>query len=269
MSLIHNFATLGSGPTVLMLHDADTDHLAFAPQVELLASQGYRAIAWDMPGYRGNPPPYAGYSLAALASTADRLLDVLKITRAHIVGHGVGAMIAAEMALRHPTRVRSLTMVAGGPALDTESQEHWVGTRKRLLAEAQQHADTEAAQLAWFAEQLVQLQAGQKALPEGLQLTRHAITQVQPLAYGRILDMLAHSDKLAARLPHLTQRTLLVSGAQDVCMPPQHMQALADVLPQAKHHSLPGTGHWPQLENTEDFEALLLDFLASLHAPLH
>lgn len=64
MSLIPNFAMLGNGPSVLMLHDADTDHLGFAPQVELLASQGYRAIAWDMPGYHRNPPPYGGYSLA-------------------------------------------------------------------------------------------------------------------------------------------------------------------------------------------------------------
>ena len=70
MSLIPNFAMLGNGPSVLMLHDADTDHLGFAPQVELLASQGYRAIAWDMPGYHRNPPPYGGYSLAALATCA-------------------------------------------------------------------------------------------------------------------------------------------------------------------------------------------------------
>ena len=269
MSLIPNFAMLGSGPTVLMLHDADTDHLGFAPQVELLASQGYRAIAWDMPGYHNNPPPYAGYSLSALANTADALLEAMKIGRAHIVGHGLGAMVAAELALRHPTRVRSLSLVAGGPTLDAAAQEHWVGTRQRLLAETQAQACTEAVQLQRFAEQLVQLQSGQKALPEGLQLARHAITQIQPLAYGRALDMLADPCTLAERLPHLGQRCLLVSGAQDVCMPPQRMQALADLLPHAAHHSLPGVGHWPQLENPDAFEALLLDFLAQQRATVH
>ena len=167
MSLIPNFAMLGNGPSVLMLHDADTDHLGFAPQVELLASQGYRAIAWDMPGYHRNPPPYGGYSLAALAATADSLLEAMKIGRAHIVGHGLGAMVAAEIALRYPTRVRSLTLVAGGPALDTGEQEHWVATRQRLLAECQQQACPEPMQLQRFAQQLVQLQAGQNALPEG------------------------------------------------------------------------------------------------------
>ncbi len=269
MSLIPNFAMLGNGPSVLMLHDADTDHLGFAPQVELLASQGYRAIAWDMPGYHRNPPPYGGYSLAALAATADSLLEAMKIGRAHIVGHGLGAMVAAEIALRYPTRVRSLTLVAGGPALDTGEQEHWVATRQRLLAECQQQACPEPMQLQRFAQQLVQLQAGQNALPEGLQLARHAITQIQPLAYGRALDMLAGPNTLADRLPHLSQRSLLVSGAQDVCMPPQRMQALAELLPNAAHHSLPGIGHWPQLENPDAFEALLLDFLAQQRATVH
>ena len=269
MPFIPNFAMLGSGPTVLMLHDADGDHLSFAPQVELLASQGYRAIAWDMPGYHNNPPPSGGYSLSALASTADHMLDTLKIGRAHIVGHGLGAMVAAEIALRYPTRVRSLTLVAGGPALDTGEQEHWVATRQRLLAECQQQACPEPMQLQRFAQQLVQLQAGQNALPEGLQLARHAITQIQPLAYGRALDMLAGPNTLADRLPHLSQRSLLVSGAQDVCMPPQRMQALAELLPNAAHHSLPGIGHWPQLENPDAFEALLLDFLAQQRATVH
>ena len=269
MSLIPNFAMLGSGPTVLMLHDADTDHLGFAPQVELLASQGYRAIAWDMPGYHNNPPPYGGYSLSALANTANSLLEAMKIGRAHIVGHGVGAMVAAELALRHPTRVRSLSLVAGGPALGADEQEHWVATRQRLLADAQTLAATETAQLQRYAEQLVQLQSGQNALPEGLQLARHAITQIQPLAYGRVLDMLAGPCTLGDRTPHISQRTLLVSGAQDVCMPPQRMQALADQLPQAQHHSLEGIGHWPQLENPEAFEGLLLDFLAQQRATVH
>ncbi|MFC3217113.1 hypothetical protein [Comamonas sp. JC664] len=64
-------------------------------------------------------------------------------------------------------------------------------TRQQLLAQCQQQASTEAVQMQRFAELLVQLQSGQQALPEGLQLARHAITQIQPLAYGRMLEMLA------------------------------------------------------------------------------
>ena len=268
MPFIPNFAMLGSGPTVLMLHVADGDHLSFAPQVELLASQGYRAIAWDMPGYHNNPPPSGGYSLSALASTADHMLDALQIGRAHIVGHGLGAMVAAEMAVRFPTRVRSTTLIAGGPALDDAARQHWVDTRLQLLDRClQTHSDDAALQQ--FATQLVQLQAGQAALAEGLQLARHTISQIQPLAYRRVLDLISSASSHPERWASLRQPTLMVSGGQDVCMPPALLQTMADHIPHAGHATLTGIGHWPQLENPEGFEGLLLDFLASQRATVH
>lgn len=253
---------LGSGPTVLMLHDADSNHLGFAPQVELLASQGWRAIAWDMPGYRIGPPPASGYSLPALAATAAHLLETLRIPHAHVVGHGLGALVALELALRYPTRVRRLVLAAGGPALDAEARRHWVDTRLQLLA---QH-DTEPS-LARFAEQLVLLQTGRKALPAGQTLARHAITQLQPLAYRRVLQMLAEYQEPVSRYQQLTQPALLVSGGQDLCMPPALMQTLANALPDAVHMSLPEIGHWPQMENPQDFEGLMLNFLSTRDRP--
>ena len=61
------FTTLGAGPTVLMLHGIGGGHLAFAPQVETLASSGYRAVAWDMPGY-GHSAPIEPYTFKGLAT---------------------------------------------------------------------------------------------------------------------------------------------------------------------------------------------------------
>ena len=56
MTSVPAFTSLGGGPTVLMLHGIGGGHLAFAPQVETLASAGYRAVAWDMPGYGHSAP---------------------------------------------------------------------------------------------------------------------------------------------------------------------------------------------------------------------
>jgi 3-oxoadipate enol-lactonase len=70
------FSTLGSGPTVLMLHGIGGGHLAFAPQVETLASAGYRAVAWDMPGY-GRSAPIEPYTFKGLAESCIALIDAL------------------------------------------------------------------------------------------------------------------------------------------------------------------------------------------------
>ncbi|GAB2486221.1 hypothetical protein GCM10027082_41470 [Comamonas humi] len=267
MPFLPTFAMLGSGPAVLLLHDADSDHLGFAPQVELLASQGWRAIAWDMPGYRGSPPPPSGYSLPALAATAAHLLETLKIPHAHVVGHGVGAMVALELALRHPALVRRLVLVAGGPALDAEAHGHWVDSRLELLAQYDGGAAAGEPPLARFAEQVVLRQTGRKAVPAGQALARHALAQLQPLAYRRMLQMLAEYQEPVERYRQLAQPALLIGGGQDVCMPPALLQTLANTLPDAVHMSLPEIGHWPQMENPEDFEGLLLSFLAARDQP--
>lgn len=46
-------------------------------------------------------------------------------------------------------------------------------------------------------------------------------------------------------------------------MPAEALQALAHVLPDARHLSLPNVGHWPQLEDPDGFDGALLDFLGS------
>ena len=64
--LLPHFTALGAGPTVLMLHGAAGGYRSFAPQVEHYASQGWRAVAWDMPG-DGLSAPVEPYGVPALA----------------------------------------------------------------------------------------------------------------------------------------------------------------------------------------------------------
>ncbi len=113
------------------------------------------------------------------------------------------------------------------------------------------------------AELLVPRQTGTGALPEGARLAGHAMGQVHRSAFRRALELLPAFARDAADLAHLSMPTLLVSGAQDRCMPPEALQALAHVLPDARHLSLPNVGHWPQLEDPDGFDGALLDFLGS------
>jgi len=117
MARLPTYMTLGAGPTVLLLHDADGGHLTFAPQVERLASAGYRAVAWDMPGY-GHSAPIDPYTFKGLAHSCLALVEALQCGPVTLVGHGLGAMVAAEVALRQPALVRRLVLCAGGPGLD-------------------------------------------------------------------------------------------------------------------------------------------------------
>lgn len=253
MSVLPTFTTLGRGPTVLMLHGIGGGHLAFAPQVETLASSGYRAVAWDMPGY-GRSAPVEPYGFKGLAQRCLLLLDALQCDEATLVGHGLGAMLALELALRAPLRVRRLVLCAGGPPLDAAAIAAWVAPRLEAL--------DEGLSMSELAARLVVHAAGDAALPEGLHLARHAMGRVHAATYRRALQALASFARRAPELMRLHQPTLLIGGEQDRCTPPEALQALAHVLRDARLVQLRGVGHWPQLEDPEGFEAELLDFLA-------
>lgn len=260
MSLLPTFSVLGSGPTVLLLHDADGDHLSFAPQLETLAAAGYRALAWDMPGY-GRSAPVEPYGFKGLAQRCLLLLDALQCDEVTLVGHGLGAMLALELALRAPLRVRRLALCAGGPPLDAAAVAAWVAPR---LAALDQGLD-----MARLAERLVARDAGSAALPEGLRLARHCLGRVHAATYRHALRALAAFARRAPELMRLRQPALLIGGEQDRCTPPEALQALAHVLGDARLVQLHGVGHWPQLEDPEGFEAALLGFLSESGQVLH
>lgn len=252
MPSIPHFTTLGAGPTVVLLHDADGDHLTFAPQVERLAHAGYRAVAWDMPGY-GHSAPIEPYGFKGLAASCLALLDALRCPQATLVGHGLGAMVALELAVREPRRVGRLVLCAGGPALDAQAEAAWVQPRLEALERS--------ASMAVLAQTLVPRFVGTGVLPEGVRLAEHALSQVYAGAYRRALQALPTFDRDARTLARLPMPTLLVGGGRDRCTPPEALQALAQVLPDARHLSLPHVGHWPQLEDPDAFDDALLAFL--------
>ena len=256
MPFIPHFTSLGSGPVVLMLHDADGDHLTFAPQVESLAGAGYRAVAWDMPGY-GYSAPVEPYTFKALAASCAALIDALQAAPVALIGHGMGAMVALETALRQPQRVHRLVLCAGGPPLDAQAVHDWVAPRQAALA-----ALGAGGSMAQLAQTLVPRFIGTGALAQGVQLAVHALGRVYPGAYRHALDALPTFDRGAPVLQRLAAPVLLLGGAADRCTPPAALEALAQVLPDAVHVSLPQVGHWPQLESPEAFDAVLLHFLA-------
>jgi len=239
---------------VLLLHDADGGHLTFAPQVETLASAGYRAVAWDMPGY-GYSAPIEPYTFKGLAESCMALVDALQCGPVALVGHGLGAMVALEVAVRRPALVRQLVLCAGGPALDAQAAEDWVAPRLKMLEQA-------GGGMEMLAQTLVPRFIGTGALPEGVRLASHALSQVYAGAYRRALEALSTFSRGAGEIAQLHVPALLVSGGQDRCTPPDALEALAQVLPDAEHLSLPHVGHWPQLEDPEGFDGALLDFLA-------
>lgn len=116
-------AEQGDGPLVLLLHGFPETWTAWRRQLPALAAAGYRAAALDLRGYGRSAKPAAVQECRMLAHVADNVAVVraLGAERAIVVGHDVGASIAANSALLRPDLFTAVAMLGvpyaprGGP----------------------------------------------------------------------------------------------------------------------------------------------------------
>jgi 3-oxoadipate enol-lactonase len=256
------FTVLGSGPTVLMLHGIGGGHLAFAPQVETFASSGYRAVAWDMPGY-GRSAPIEPYNFKGLAQSCITLIESLQCGDVILLGHSMGGMVAQEVVARRPELVSKLILCGTTPSFgkpDGDWQREFIAQRTAPLDAGKTMAD--------LAEVLVPQMVGPGSLPEGLRLARHCMSQVPASTYRRALEALVTFDR-RADLGRIQVPTLVLAGEHDRNAPPAAMKKMADAIARSTYLEMRGVGHLQNLEAPDDFDALVLNFLALPPALLH
>src|SRR6202521_2892892 len=99
-----------SQPAIVLLHGAGFDHTTWALHSRWFAHHGFGVLAPDLPGHGRS----AGALLPTIAEMADwtvALLDAAGASKAKLVGHSMGSLIALETAARHPDKVLALSLI--------------------------------------------------------------------------------------------------------------------------------------------------------------
>lgn len=267
MTPLPAFTMLGAGPTVLMLHGIGGGHLAFAPQVEALASHGYRAVAWDMPGY-GRSAPIEPYTFKGLAQSCIALIEALMGGQREplvLLGHSMGGMVAQEVVARRPDLVGKLvlcgTSSAFGRRPDADGVDPKAEAWQRSFLQSRTAPLDAGQSMAQLAESLVPQMTGPAALPEGLKLAVHCMSQIAPSTYRHALQALVSFDR-REQLPAIGVPTLLIAGEVDRNAPPSVMKKMAEAIVGSTYFEMKGVGHLMNLEAPDEFDAALLNFLA-------
>lgn len=244
----------GAGPVVVFLHGVGGDKRSWTRQVPAFAAAGFRAAAFDAPGY-GDNPPVETLSWADMADGVLAGLDALGAARATLVGHSMGGMTAQEVAARHPGRVSRLVLSGTSSAFgrpDGDFQRRFVAERLGPLDAGRSMPD--------LAGDIVASLIGDDPDPAGVEAAIACMARVPDATYRAAMRNLVTFDRKAA-LGSIAVPTLVLAGEKDTNAPAPMMERMAGRIPGALYACIEGAGHLANFERPDRFNAIVLAFL--------
>jgi len=241
----------GRGEPLLFLHGLGSRGEDWAMQVPFFAAR-YRVITADMRGHGASSKPPGPYSVRMMAEDVVGLMDGLEIESAHVVGLSMGGMIAFQLAVDRPERVRSLVIVNSGPALVPRTPGEWLRVQQRLLL-ARLFGPARTGR---FLSKRLFPKPEQEALRTQI-VDRWALND--PAAYLAALRALVGWSVLD-RVGQIRCPVLVISGDRDYT-PADTKRAYAAGIPGARFVMINDSGHATPIDQANVFNRCVLEFL--------
>ncbi|HHH28738.1 MAG TPA: alpha/beta fold hydrolase [Polyangiaceae bacterium] len=213
--------------------------VVWSPQTDVLASD-HRLITFDNRGIGGSETAPGEWTMADMAGDALRVLDAAGWTSAHVVGVSMGGMIAQELALRAPERLRSLTLIATHAGGRTGWVPPFSGIISFLevnLLPADQRFKA-LAHLLYPRDFLRLIDRDELAARMGQQVGSRASAATRN---KQIKAVMRHDTR--ARLVRLETPTMVIISAEDKLVDPRRQYALAEAIPNASKVVFDRAGH--------------------------
>ncbi|CAN5208273.1 alpha/beta hydrolase [soil metagenome] len=251
---MHYVAT-GLGEPVLLIAGFGCDQAIWSLVVPTLATR-FQVYVIDNRGIGSSTGIGSVESMPQMAEDTAGALDALGLKSVHLVGHSMGSMIAQELTLKHPKRVKSLTLISSCSRQDSRGK-----ALIKMWGELPARLDVESATrliLPWIYTEAFY------ATP-GLVDNLVALIVANPAAHapatlrGQAQAILEFNT--SERLGEIRCPTLVVVGGEDILLPPAASQYLAQHIPFAELVVLPGAAHGLLVEAPEVVAQTLLAFL--------
>ncbi len=261
---------MSNAHTLVLLHGLGGSAEAFATSQPFMNGKGLRTLAWNAPGY-GGEPLVNPFGLAGMAQALADWLDSQKLHKVVLVGHSMGGMIAQEFYAAFPERVHALILALTSPAFGGASgdfQRQFIESRIAPLNAGLTMRDVALSLVPnmlgrnsrsglrqvsgqgpksgpWVVQNETELQPG----------ARHAIevmAAVLPATYRLAVAALTQFDQ-RAQLPSIKVPTLCLAGEDDTTAAPAVLEKMAAKIPGGCFEVLPGLGHLGPMEQPEQF----------------
>lgn len=246
-----NYERAGEGEPLLLIQGMSANLLAWGRPFAALLEESFEVISFDNRGMGLSRPVSEAFSIAEMAADTAALLEALAIESAHVLGISMGGMIAQELALAHPERLRSLTIgcsYCGGPGSQLMDPADF-----QTLAEAMASGERERVHRAMYDLNLSPgFRADASRYAEFVEMAQARPTARQTIAF-QMQAIVAHDT--SARLPGLELPTLVIHGTVDRILGYPNGPLIASLVPGARLETLEDVGHmfwWEQPERSAD-----------------
>ncbi|MDX8461631.1 alpha/beta fold hydrolase [Mesorhizobium humile] len=248
------FIRAGSGGPVLFIHGVGMDAKIWQPQIDMMRDR-FDLVAIDMLGHGASPLPPQNAELSDFADQAIGLLDHLGLERVAVVGHSMGALVAQEIALRHPSRVGSLVCLNAVFRRPPELA-HAVRERAAALGGPGDPSAIAATIARWFGNPIP------PPLSDAAATARTALESVDPQGYARTYRLFAHADTAHVdRLGSLAVPALFMTGSDDRNSTPAMSAAMARLAPSGQCLVLNGEKHMMTIASPKEVTQHITAFL--------
>jgi len=236
-----------SGKRVIYIHGTGCDGRVFERHMEIVSSK-HEVVAIDLPGHGGSEG--TGFrGVADYAYFVASLIEALGWERSIVAGHSLGGGVALATALYCSALVEGLMLI------DT-------GARLRVDPSILQHAHRLAA------GEPVSTKNPRRGFAKGTpNAVIETIDQIRETCSPKVIykDWVADdSCDFMSRLPHIGVPALAICGDEDEFTPVKYHEYFRDRLPNCQLEIIKGAGHWPFIEQPEEFDHGILNFLDNL-----
>jgi len=245
----------GDGEPLLLIRGLGGTCKGFKPQIDGL-SPHFRVIAFDNRCVGRSDQPQDPFTIADMADDTAALLDALGVESAHVFGVSLGGMVAQELVLRHPEKVRRLALGCTHAGAGTAVQApDWA---IRVFNESRDMPRIDAL------KHSVPLLFAQCTVDEQPELVEESLAIMannnQPKSsYLLQLGAVMKHDTIN-RLNQIKHPTLVMTGTEDTLVAPGNSRLIAERIPGARLIEFPATGHLFFTEKADEVNWTLLNF---------
>ncbi len=251
-----NYLESGRGHPVVLIHGMGSDHTVWEGLVPLLKDD-YQTITVDLRGHGSSSKNPGPYSIELFAEDVYFFLKSQNIDQAHFIGHSMGGLVLQELAVRHPEKFRSLTLISSFACIDPPLKEVLINLKDIIIKEGYKAFFDECLKVA--------------NTPGFIRKNRELFSKIRDenakvCSVSLIVDTINACLNFDNRdsIMNIKTPTLVIAGDEDVFTPTHHGMKIYESIPKSQMKIIAGGCHNLLVEKPVETYAVIKRFLDAL-----